>query len=95
MVTWRAEEDADRDAWEAQAAAVGRFDVSDALYELTTPTLVVHGTDDVVWPFERGSELADELPRGGFFPVEGAGHLAHVEASKVVNDELLRFLDAQ
>lgn len=92
IVEWRGEEDADREAWEAQAAAVERF-AADDLYEIPDPALVVHGTDDAVWPAERGEELAEGLPRGEFVPVEGAGHLAHVEASRVVNDELLRFLD--
>ncbi|MFC6826906.1 alpha/beta fold hydrolase [Halopelagius fulvigenes] len=94
IVEWRAEEDASRAAWEAQAAAVERFEADD-LYEITAPALVVHGAEDAVWPVERGEELAADLPRGEFVPVEGAGHLAHVEASKVVNDELLRFLDEQ
>ncbi|SFF79972.1 Pimeloyl-ACP methyl ester carboxylesterase [Halopelagius inordinatus] len=92
IVEWRSEEDADREAWEAQAAAVERF-AADDLYEISDPAVVVHGTDDAVWPVERAEELAEGLPRGEFVPVEGAGHLAHVEASRVVNDELLRFLD--
>jgi pimeloyl-ACP methyl ester carboxylesterase len=93
IVEWRTNEDAGRDAWEAQVAAVRQFDATDYLYEVTTPALVVHGTDDAVWPPTRGRELADGLPRGRFLPVEGAGHLAHVEASRHVNDELLAFLD--
>ena len=93
MIEWRSEEDAGRAAWEAQAAAVDAFDVSDRLYEITVPALVVHGRDDAVWPPERGAALADDLPRGEFRPVEDAGHLAHVEASRRVNDDLLGFLD--
>ncbi|QCC46484.1 alpha/beta fold hydrolase [Halobellus limi] len=92
MVEWRSAEDADRPAWEAQAAAVDGFDVSDRLYEITVPALAVHGRDDAVWPPERGEKLAEGLPRGGFRPIENAGHLVHVEASKRVNDELLGFL---
>lgn len=92
IVAWRSEEDAARTAWEAQAAAVERFDVSDRLYEMTTPTLVLHGSDDAVWPVERGRELAEGLPRGSFEVIDGAGHLAHVEHSRVVNDRLLDFL---
>ena len=95
IVAWRREEDATKPAWKAQAAAVERFDVSDRLYELTTPTLVLHGSEDAVWPLERGRELADGLPRGSFTAVDGAGHLAHVEHSRVVNDLLLDFLAEQ
>jgi pimeloyl-ACP methyl ester carboxylesterase len=94
MAEWRAAEDADRDAWEAQRAAADAFDLRDSLYELTTPALVVHGTEDRVVPPTRGRDLAAGLPRGEFFAVEGAGHLAGIEHSKAVNDHLLGFLDA-
>lgn len=93
LVAWRADEDAPREAWEAQAAAVEGFDVRDRLHEVTLPALVVHGTGDAVWPFERGRALADGLPRGEFVAAEGAGHLAHVEHSRVVNDHLVAFLE--
>jgi pimeloyl-ACP methyl ester carboxylesterase len=92
IVHWRGEEDAAPDAWRAQAAAVTDFDVRDRLHEVTVPALVCHGTADAVWPLARGEALADDLPRGEFTALEGAGHLAHVEQSKVVNDHLLRFL---
>ncbi|WP_101295228.1 alpha/beta fold hydrolase [Halegenticoccus soli] len=92
IVEWRAAEDASREAWEAQAAAAERFDVRERLHEVTVPALVLHGTEDAVWPEARGRELAEGLPRGEFAPVEGAGHLAHVEHSRVVNDLLLDFL---
>jgi len=92
MVEWRAVEDASRSAWEAQAAAVADFDVSDGLYEITVPSLVVHGCADAVWPPSRGETLAKGLPRGAHREIDGAGHLVHVEASRRVNDDLLGFL---
>lgn len=95
ITAWRAAEDAERSSWEAQVAAVERFDVSNRLHELTTPTLVFHGTEDAVWPVGRGRDLAEGLPRGEFSPLDGAGHLAHVEHSRIVNDRFLDFLDAQ
>ena len=94
IVEWRGAEDAGRSTFEAHAAAVASFDLSDRLYEITTPALVVHGDADGVWPLDRGRALAEGLPRGEFRAVEAAGHLAHVEASRRVNDELLGFLAA-
>ncbi|MFB6122106.1 MAG: alpha/beta fold hydrolase [Haloferacaceae archaeon] len=93
IVEWRAAEDASREAWEAQAAAVAAFDAGDRLYEVTTPALVCHGGDDAVWPVDRGRTLAENLPRGEFVAVEDAGHLVHVEASAVVNDHLWDVLE--
>jgi len=92
MVGWRAAEDASRSAWEAQAAAVADFDVSDRLYESTVPSLVVHGGADAIWPPARAEALATGLPRGAYREIDGAGHLVHVEASRRVNDDLLGFL---
>jgi len=93
IAEWRVAEDADPDVYAAHRAAIEGFDLSDRLYELTTPTLVLHGTADVVCPPEHGETLAEGLPRGEFVPVEGAGHFAGVEASAGVNDELLGWLD--
>ncbi len=93
IVEWRRDEDADADAWRAQAAAAREYDVSDRLYEVTVPALVVHGTADRAWPPARGERLAEDLPRGEFVPVSDARHLVTVEASRIVNDRLLGFLD--
>lgn len=92
IAEWRAVEDASREAWERQAAALDEFEIG-ALYEITEPALVVHGENDALCPVSVGAELAEGLPRGEFHSVEDAGHLVHVEASKVVNDRLVAFLD--
>jgi len=87
IVAWRREGDADREGWQAQAAALDDYAPTD-LYEVTTETLIVHGTADEVWPCSGGRELATELPRGSFERAEGAGHLPAFEASAAVNDLL-------
>jgi pimeloyl-ACP methyl ester carboxylesterase len=89
---WRADDDADREAWTDQSAAMDAFDATDRLYEVTEPALVVHGGADELVPPERGRRLADGLPRGEFVGYEGAGHLVFVERSRPVNDRLLGFL---
>lgn len=91
VVEWRASEDADRAGFDAQAAAMTGYG-ADALYEVTTRARVFHGEDDVVVPLEAGRELAEDLPRGEFTAVDG-GHLAFVEASAAVTDELVGFFD--
>ena len=93
IADWRADGDADRAGWEAQVSALEGFDATDWGYEVTQPTLVCHGTADELVPLESGRELADSLPRGTFEPLEGAGHLAYVEHSRIVNDRLAGFLE--
>ncbi|EMA62489.1 alpha/beta fold hydrolase [Halorubrum lipolyticum] len=92
IAEWRLAEDAGRETFEAHRAAVDGFDLSDRLYELTTPTLVVHGTDDTACPVTAAETLAEGLPRGELHAVEGARHLVGVEASAAVNDALVGWL---
>ncbi|GAA0719481.1 pimeloyl-ACP methyl ester carboxylesterase [Halorubrum trapanicum] len=92
IAEWRVAEDADREAYEAHRAAIEGFDLTDALFEVTTPALVVHGTDDTVCPITAGETLAEGLPRGEITTVDGARHLVGVEASAAVNDLLVGWL---
>ncbi|WP_200530437.1 alpha/beta hydrolase [Halorubrum sp. LN27] len=92
IVEWRLGEDAGRETFEAHRAAVEGFDLSDRLYELTTPTLVVHGAADAACPKAAAEGLAEGLPRGELHSVAGARHLVGVEASAAVNDALVGWL---
>lgn len=93
VVEWRAEEDATLAGWEAQAAALSGY-APDDLYEVTTEALVVHGTDDEVWPLDGGRALAADLPRGSFERAEGVGHLPAFEASAAINDTLFERVES-
>ncbi|MFA9515755.1 alpha/beta fold hydrolase [Halopenitus sp. H-Gu1] len=92
IAEWRVREDAPRESFEAQRAALSSFDIGDRLYELTTPTLVLHGEADAICPAHYGRSLSEGLPGGEFHAIEGAGHFAGVEASARVNDELIGWL---
>jgi len=91
IVEWRAADDADADGWDAQRTAMVEFEMS-ALYEVTTPALVVHGREDAVVPVAAGRDLADDLPRGSFEGIE-AGHLVAAEEPAAVADLLAGQLD--
>jgi pimeloyl-ACP methyl ester carboxylesterase len=93
IVAWRAREDAPERVWRAQAAALEAYDPP-PLYEVTVPTLVVHGEADGQWPVAGARALADDLPRGECVTYEGAGHLVGVERSRLVNDRLVGHLES-
>jgi pimeloyl-ACP methyl ester carboxylesterase len=93
MVKWRQADDADVEAWDAQATAMRTFE-SPPLYEITLPALVIHGVDDAIVPASAGESLAENLPRGEFLAVEG-GHWAFIEESAAVTDRLVAWLDEQ
>lgn len=44
------------------------------LKDLDVPTLVVHGTEDPILPYEHGVALAETIPGAAFLTLEGAGH---------------------
>jgi pimeloyl-ACP methyl ester carboxylesterase len=44
------------------------------LSSVTTPTLVIHGTADPMFPIAHGEALANEIPGAQFVRVDGAGH---------------------
>jgi len=92
IVEWRAEEDADRAGFDAQAAAMTDY-AADALYEVTLPARVFHGEADAVVPLAAGRNLAADLPRGECTPVDG-GHLCFVESSAAVSDALAGAFDS-
>lgn len=93
IAAWRAEDDADRAGWDAQASAAERYEHRDPLYETTLPTLVLHGEDDEIVPFSNAELLDRELPRSELEAAPGAGHLVGIERATGVNDELLGFLE--
>jgi pimeloyl-ACP methyl ester carboxylesterase len=44
------------------------------LSQIASPTLVLHGTADPMFPIEHGKALAEEIPGATMLTLEGAGH---------------------
>ncbi|MEO3810203.1 alpha/beta fold hydrolase [Sphaerisporangium sp. B11E5] len=44
------------------------------LPEIAVPVLVLHGTEDPLFPLPHGRALADEIPDARLLPLEGVGH---------------------
>ena len=61
-----------RDQLGAMSAA---SDLWNELYAISAPTLVMHGTQDVVSPLENAHLLARQIPGAQLRPFDGAGHL--------------------
>ncbi len=54
--------------------ALAGFDVRDRLGEITVPTVVLHGTHDLLFAVDVAEDLARELPNAELRIIEGAGH---------------------
>jgi pimeloyl-ACP methyl ester carboxylesterase len=42
--------------------------------DIGAPTLVLHGTDDPMFPLAHGEALAAEIPGATLLPLDGMGH---------------------
>ncbi|HEX6337410.1 MAG TPA: alpha/beta hydrolase [Jiangellaceae bacterium] len=42
--------------------------------QIAVPTLVLHGTEDPLFPYPHGQALADAIPGARLVPLEGVGH---------------------
>lgn len=60
---------------ELQAQAIFGHDTSGRLAEISTPTLIVHGTEDGVLPHPNGELIASLMPAARLETLEGIGHM--------------------
>ena len=79
---------------QGQLAAMGRFNTTKRLGEITCPALVITGDLDEVMPPPNSQSLADKLPNASLTVWEGAGHFWWAHKPLEVADVLARQLDA-
>jgi 3-oxoadipate enol-lactonase len=60
---------------ELQVQAIFGHDTSGRLGDISTPTLIVHGTEDGVLPFPNGEQIASLMPSARFERLEDVGHM--------------------
>jgi 3-oxoadipate enol-lactonase len=73
-----------------QKQALDDFDTRKRASSIALPTLVVHGTDDIMVPIEFGQDLAAQIHGSKFHRVAGAGHFLPTSGWL---DPVLDFLD--
>jgi pimeloyl-ACP methyl ester carboxylesterase len=85
--------------WETDQSVMARrlemlesFDVSDRLWRLDMPTLVMAGTRDVIVRPERQRALATEIPGARFAALDGAGHIGFLTHPTAVTHQVKQLL---
>lgn len=76
----------------AARGVITRRDISDRLAEITTPTLIISGAEDVAQPPELGRELQRSIPAARHVVLPNVGHASCLEAPERVNELLRDFL---
>jgi pimeloyl-ACP methyl ester carboxylesterase len=67
-------------------------DLRKDLGSIQTPTLILHGTDDRLCPFDLGKKMNEGIKGSKLIAIDNAGHGFYYEEREKVNSELLRFI---
>lgn len=62
------------------------------LHKILMPTLVIHGENDPIMPYENGKILSKEIPNAHFLSLTDVGHLPHIEATEIFNRVIMEFI---
>ncbi|WP_414583159.1 alpha/beta fold hydrolase [Scytonema sp. PCC 10023] len=58
--------------------------------DINVPTLVIHGTEDPVSPYQHGIALANEIPKATLLTLTGAGHEIHFAEWDTIIDAIIK-----
>ncbi|GAA1533890.1 hypothetical protein GCM10009678_15280 [Actinomadura kijaniata] len=84
----------DPEGYAACCDALAAFDATARLGEITTPTLVISGAEDLPTPpAGHGRVLAEGVPGAAHTVVEAAGHLANAERPGPVTEAIIKHLE--
>ena len=89
---WRLADSPSLSTYYEQVRAGARFDVSRDVGRITSPTLVIHGSEDQYVPAANAVALAEAIPGSRLRVLEDAGHLVFIERYADVNREVVTFL---
>jgi len=79
-------------AFARQLAACGEHDTQDRVGQITAPTLVLVGREDILVPVKLSEELAAGIPNAELVVLEGGGHAFSLEIPDKFNQAVLDFL---
>ncbi|MCA1688184.1 MAG: alpha/beta hydrolase [Actinobacteria bacterium] len=92
IVRWRLADAPSLSTYYEQMRAGARFDVSRDVGSITSPTLVIHGSEDRYVPVANAAALAEAIPGARLRVLDDAGHLVFIERFADVNREVVTFL---
>jgi pimeloyl-ACP methyl ester carboxylesterase len=92
LVELRLAEPQPPEAYLNQASAAFTFDASTKVSEITAPTLIIHGSEDLVVPVENAYKLHEKIASSSLIIFKGAGHLVHVERATLFNNAVTIFV---
>ena len=61
--------------------------------KIKIPTLILHGTHDVICPYAFGKYLHENIEKSTLIPLSESGHGSFIEEKDKVNESLLNFIE--
>jgi len=77
-----------RDMWHPVRAILSRAQL-EGLEEITVPTRILFGTDDLVYPAHHADDLARRISHAEVVEIPDCGHVAPLEAPAIVTEHTL------
>ena len=62
------------------------------LSEIEIPTLVIHGTEDAILPYDHGQALAEGIKNSELMTLEGVGHEIPEELTEEITQKIIRHI---
>jgi pimeloyl-ACP methyl ester carboxylesterase len=76
-----------------QWAAITQHDACSRLQNISSPTLILTGSEDVLIPPENAKVMAQRIPDARMISIDDGGHLFLIEQSEQFNEAVIDFLD--
>ena len=76
-----------------QWAAITQHDACNRLPKISSPTLLITGSEDELIPPQNTEVMAQRIPGAQMISIDGGGHLFLVEQPEAFNEALIGFLD--
>lgn len=92
ILRWRLADSSSLSDYSQQVMAGARFDSSRHVGDISSPTLIIHGAEDLYIPVANAAALAEAIPDARLRVLDDAAHLVFIEQSEEVNKEIISFL---
>ena len=79
-------------AFRNQVKAIANYNCTESLSKIISKTLVISGKEDILFPTEVASVLAQAIPNAVFSVLDKAAHSIHMEQPQIFTDCVLDFL---
>jgi len=75
-------------------AAIGKYDVAEAIRAIRVPTLVITGAQDILMPVENSRLIAERIPGARLSLIDGGAHIFFLEQADAMAAELISLFES-